>query len=88
MCGTPVTMAPEVFQLKDGEKYNRSADIYSIGAMLYRMLAGRYPYQDLKSLSNVGKFPLKVQKNLNLSECCKSFLECCLQVKSENRPKI
>jgi serine/threonine protein kinase len=88
MCGTPVTMSPEVFHLKDGEKYSHKADIYSLGSMLYRMVAGRYPYQDLQSLNNVGKTPLRVPKSLNLSDSCLSFLECCLQLKADDRPSI
>ena len=52
------------------------------------MMSGRYTYQDLHSLNNVGKVALKIPKNLNLSEPCKSFLECCLQLKAYDRYSI
>ena len=38
--GTSTTMAREVYM---NEKYDQKADIYSLGAMLLKMLTNRYP---------------------------------------------
>ncbi|KAI6652682.1 Serine /threonine protein kinase [Oopsacas minuta] len=40
-CGTLDYMAPEILQRKD---YDNSVDLWSIGVMLYEMLAGRTPF--------------------------------------------
>lgn len=39
--GTPLYMAPEVF---DGEPASRQTDLYSLGAVLYEMCAGKPPH--------------------------------------------
>jgi serine/threonine protein kinase len=39
--GTPIYMAPERFT---GEDYSGAADVYSLGVMLYEMLAGELPF--------------------------------------------
>lgn len=39
--GTPAYMAPEIL---DGQKASTASDVYSMGVILYRLLAGRMPY--------------------------------------------
>lgn len=41
-CGTPLTMAPEVLF---GDDYTPKCDIWSLGILLYFVLAGKYPYK-------------------------------------------
>ena len=41
--GTPAYMAPERF---NNEPYDGCADVYSVGIMLYQMLAGKLPFRD------------------------------------------
>jgi serine/threonine-protein kinase len=40
--GTPLTMAPEVL---DGQPASAGADVYGLGATLFRLLTGRYPVE-------------------------------------------
>jgi serine/threonine-protein kinase ULK2 len=41
-CGTPLYMAPEIFQMKD---YNEKADLWSLGCVYYEMLVGTTPFR-------------------------------------------
>lgn len=43
MLGTPTFMAPE--QMRDGSAVGPRSDLYSVGAMLYALLAGRPPFE-------------------------------------------
>jgi eukaryotic-like serine/threonine-protein kinase len=52
MVGTPMYMAPEVWR---GEPATRRSDLYSLGILLYELLAGAAPFRDvaLNELPNV-----------------------------------
>ena len=41
--GTPAYMAPEVL---NGKKATPSSDVYALGIVLYRLLAGRFPFEE------------------------------------------
>jgi serine/threonine protein kinase len=46
--GTPSYMAPELF---DGQSGDEPSDQYALGATLYRMFSGRYPYGEIEPFS-------------------------------------
>jgi len=48
--GTPHYMSPEQFESKE---IDARADIYGLGATLFRLLTGRYPYHDCPSVVQV-----------------------------------
>ncbi len=41
----PATMPPEFFRSRVGTIQERAADIYSLGAVMYFMVAGDFPYE-------------------------------------------
>lgn len=52
--GCPAYVAPEV--LRSGRAYSgRAADIWSLGVLLYTMLVGRYPFNDVEHASLFAK---------------------------------
>ncbi|KAF8422884.1 kinase-like domain-containing protein [Tirmania nivea] len=42
LCGSPLYMAPEILRY---EKYDAKADLWSLGTVLYEMIAGRPPFR-------------------------------------------
>lgn len=46
VCGTPAYIAPEVLRADFGFKYSRSADLWSVGVILFTMLSGKVPFED------------------------------------------
>jgi serine/threonine-protein kinase ULK2 len=42
LCGSPLYMAPEILRY---EKYDAKADLWSVGAVLYEMSAGKAPFR-------------------------------------------
>lgn len=52
--GCPAYVAPEV--LRSGRAYSgKSADIWSLGVLMYTMLVGRYPFNDVEHASLFAK---------------------------------
>jgi serine/threonine protein kinase len=84
-CGTPLYMAPEVAR---GDPYDNTADIWSIGCMLYQLLVGYLPFtannafQLVKVLEEGTYF---LPKFVEVSDDCVRILTQCLQYDSKKR---
>ncbi|HNZ66396.1 MAG TPA: serine/threonine-protein kinase, partial [Planctomycetota bacterium] len=61
--GTPAFMSPE--QIYSNKKVGVTADLYSIGCILYYMLMGKRPYHDLRTLNELGKRKLQTPPKLS-----------------------
>lgn len=60
--GTPAYMAPEVL---DGKKATTRSDVYSLGVVLYRLLAGRLPYDMPEEDSSIQAVFMAVARGLD-----------------------
>ncbi|KAF9906258.1 DNA polymerase zeta [Linnemannia zychae] len=47
-CGTEAYMAPETYYGEETNGYGKAIDVWSLGIMLFRMLAGSYPFETRK----------------------------------------
>jgi tribbles-like protein len=73
--GCPAYVSPEILESRDGKYSGRSADIWSLGVMLYTMLVGKYPFYDVSppnlfNLIREGHFDLPA----SLSPLAKSLI--------------
>lgn len=92
LCGSPLYMAPEILMMN---KYDAKADLWSVGAIMFEMLAGRPPFlgsNHLELLRNIEKassqgsgaqLPAKV--SYKCSPKCKSLLRGLLQRRPVSR---
>jgi serine/threonine-protein kinase 24/25/MST4 len=86
--GTPYWMAPEVIQ---GEPYDQSADIWSLGITAYEMATGKPPYYKLHAMRALFLIPTKDPPRLDetsgdWSDVFCSFVSACLQKEPSKRP--
>ncbi|KAM9904457.1 hypothetical protein OXX79_002743 [Metschnikowia pulcherrima] len=81
LCGSPLYMAPEILRY---EKYNAKADLWSVGAVLYEMTAGKPPFRaanHIELLKNIErshdriKFPSAAQVPTALKSLIRSLLK-------------
>lgn len=84
VCGSPLYMAPEVLQF---QKYDRKADLWSMGAILFELVTGEPPFhgsnhvqilQDIKRCSSL-QFPEPIAAELH-PDC----LDLCQQLLCSN----
>ncbi|KAL3657568.1 hypothetical protein V7S43_017535 [Phytophthora oleae] len=81
LCGSPLYMAPEILKF---QKYDAKADLWSVGTILFEMLAGRPPYggaNHVQLLANIERQPLRFPPTLQLSRPCRHLLVALLQRK-------
>lgn len=81
LCGSPLYMAPEILKF---QTYNAKADLWSVGAILFELVAGRPPYNGanhIQLLNNIEKAEARVPPAIaaQLSDHCLSLVRSLLQ---------
>ena len=77
VAGTKLTMAPEILE---GKQYNSKCDLWSIGAIIYKLAFKEYPYNGnteyvlLNNIKNLGHSELKKTNNDNLDDLIRKLL--------------
>lgn len=77
-CGTPIYMSPELCM---GQDYNRGADVYALGCILYELMTLTMPWADVQ-YNAAGGFSAFLKKiassSLDLTKCKQRYsLELC-----------
>ena len=80
--GTPYFMAPEVIK---GE-YGHKCDIWSLGCVLYMLIAGKLPFEGYSKPEVFGKISKGVYQEPKCSELCADLIRQMLTVKADQRP--
>jgi serine/threonine protein kinase len=83
-CGTPCWIAPEIMQ---GERYGRSADIYSFGIVMWEVLTCKMPYDGHPNIPEIIKGerpPIPSSCNAGYS----ALMQACWDSEQEKRPSI
>lgn len=84
--GTPEYLAPEVIQ---GNGYDKSADWWSLGILIYEMLSGKHPFK-MKNNDRMAMFRRIVEKPVKMrpefSESARSLLHGLLAAKPSTSP--
>ena len=74
LCGSPLYMAPEILRY---QKYDAKADLWSVGAILFEMIAKRPPFtgaNHMQLLQNIERQELRLPDGLVVSEPCLQLL--------------
>eukprot|EP00462_Mataza_sp_D1_P025643 CAMPEP_0175138064 /NCGR_PEP_ID=MMETSP0087-20121206/10145_1 /TAXON_ID=136419 /ORGANISM="Unknown Unknown, Strain D1" /LENGTH=276 /DNA_ID=CAMNT_0016420933 /DNA_START=284 /DNA_END=1111 /DNA_ORIENTATION=- len=85
LCGSPLYMAPEILHHR---KYDSTADLWSVGAILYEMVCGRPPYtgaNHIELLKNIDTHPVSIPPQLGLSPSLCTLLLGLLQRNPKER---
>ena len=77
VAGTKLTMAPEILE---GKKYNNKCDLWSIGAVIYKLAFNKYPYDGktdivlVNNIKEIGQKELVRTNNIFLDDLIRSLL--------------
>ena len=87
LCGSPHYSAPEIFAQQ--EYSGTAADMWSLGVLLYTMLAGQFPFQ-AESMELLGKKVMKGKpdRSLKASPDANALVHSMLVVRSSQRASI
>ena len=77
--GTPYFMAPEVIK---GE-YGHKCDIWSLGCVLYMLIAGKLPFEGYSKPEVFGKISKGVYQEPKCTELCADLIRQMLTVKAD-----
>jgi serine/threonine protein kinase len=85
LCGSPLYMAPEIME---GRRYDSKADLWSVGTILFEVLAGHPPFggnSQVELLRNIQSKPLVVPDENLLSPACRACIAMVLKSNPEDR---
>ncbi len=88
ICGTPISMAPDIIQCDENHKYNNSVDFWSLGTVMYELLIGNPPFYNKnykKLFSEILNGIYSYPKNVNISVESISFINGLLQFDPKKR---
>jgi hypothetical protein len=86
--GTVLYSAPEVVGTSlrgRGDDQRFSADIYSLGVLLYHLVTSRLPHETLSQIARHTPFPRPTEVNSTVSPMTEDFILRCLESDPENR---
>eukprot|EP00803_Ostreobium_quekettii_P004804 evm.model.scf_1329.5 EVM.evm.TU.scf_1329.5 scf_1329:31213-38564(-) len=84
--GTPEWMAPEVLR---NEPSNESCDVYSYGVILYELITGKEPWEELSAMQVVGAVGFNGQQlelPPDLDPTVRGIMDKCMAVNPSDRP--
>ncbi|EED91594.1 hypothetical protein THAPSDRAFT_269100, partial [Thalassiosira pseudonana CCMP1335] len=85
MCGSPLYMAPEILL---GQKYDAKADLWSVGTVLFEMIAGKTPFHGenhMDLLNNIKQKAVRLPPDVRVSKECVNLLRILLDRKPHTR---
>lgn len=87
LCGSPLYMAPEILRY---ERYDATADLWSVGTVLYEMAAGRPPFRASNHVELLRKIEasndsIKFPRESNLSSDMKLLIRALLKKSPSER---
>ena len=74
-CGTPIYMAPEI---QKGQKYGEKGDLWSVGVILFELLAGFPPFTGKNKMelrANIDKGYYKLPPDVKVSVICLNLIQ-------------